>query len=230
MASAFTSLDVNDTFLSVTVAHAEQALTLPTELSVYVRLIVNMHPASPSPSDDSSNGSSMPPLMDPRSLSSSDSSITRSDDSDKEPGVFGSPNGPGIDGRRFGHSSEFAAPDPPMTKFELNNQPSIDIFGRLPLHISVDGDLNGPLVFYVPDPNDLDALTFINVEGTALAGGKAAVNPNWELLDSQSTCDMFCNKHLLKYIQRVPHFIKAHSQAGTLRTNLVALKEGHGWV
>ena len=56
------------------------------------------------------------------------------------------------------------------------------------------------------------------------------MNPDWELLNSQSTCNLFCNKHLLKYIQRVPHSIKVHSQAGTSRTNLVALKEGHGLV
>ena len=90
--------------------------------------------------------------------------------------------------------------------------------------------------FYIPDPDDRDGLgnpngfTFINVEGTALAGGKSAVNPGWELLDSQSTCDVFYNARLLRYIQRVPHFIKIHSQAGTSRTNLVALRERHGWV
>ena len=132
MASAFTSLDVNDTFLSVTVAHAEQALTLPTELSAYARQIVNMHPAPPSPNDDSSDDSSMLPLMDPRSSSSSDGSITSSDDSDNKPDVFDSPNGPGTDGRPFGHSSEFATPDPPMTEFKLDNKPSIEIFGGPP--------------------------------------------------------------------------------------------------
>ena len=167
MVSAFASLDVNDAFLSVTVVHAESAMTLPTEFSAYARRIVNMHPAPPSSSNNSSDNSSMPPLMDLRLSSSSNSSITSSNDSGEGPDVFDSPNGPGTDGRPFGHSSEFA-PDPPMTEFELDNQPSI----------GADRDLNGPPIFYVPNPDDLDALTFINVEGTALVGGKAAVNPN----------------------------------------------------
>ena len=55
---------------------------------------------------------------------------------------------------------------------------SIDIFGST-FYISADGDLNGPPVFYVPDPDDLDALTFNNVDGTGLAGDKAATGNFW---------------------------------------------------
>ena len=57
------------------------------------------------------------------------------------------------------------------------------------------------------------AHTFLNVQGTTLAGGGSGINPNWILLDSQSTCDVFSNPGLLRYIQRVPHHITVHSQA-----------------
>merc|ERR1712086_489301 len=123
---------------------------------------------------------------------------------------------------------------------------SADMIQRPSPYVDTDGDLNGRRthhVFVVPNPDDPEGLdnyngftydfrgfTFINVEDTALTGNKSAVNPEWELFDSQSTCDVFCNALLLKHVQRVPHYIKIHSQAGTSRTNLVGLRDRHGWV
>ena len=111
-----------------------------------------------------------------------------SDGSGEETDIFGSPNGPGTGGRPFGHSSDFAVPGLLITKLKLklNSQSSIIIFGTPPLHIGADGDPNDRYqqVFYVPNPDDLDALASIKVEGTALAGGNLTVNPDWELLVS----------------------------------------------
>ena len=74
------------------------------------------------------------------------------------------------------------------------------------------------------------AHTFLNVKGATLARGGSGINPNWILLDSQSTCDVFSNPRLLQYIQCIPHHITIHSQAGQSRTNLVGYRPDHGWV
>ena len=59
---------------------------------------------------------------------------------------------------------------------------------------------------------------------------RLAIDPTHELLDSQSTIDGFSNRKLLRHIQRVPHYITAYSNAGSSRTNLFGLRDGHGWV
>ena len=52
-----------------------------------------------------------------------------------------------------------------------------------------------------------------------MAARDLAIDPIHQLLDSQSTIDIFSNKKLLRHIQRVPHYITVHSNAGSLRTN-----------
>ena len=112
-----------------------------------------------------------------------------------------------------------------LAELLLNDEPTIDIFSSADMirrpspYVDADGNLNSRRpqhIFVVPNPDDpkgmgdYNGFAFINVEGTALTGNKSAVNPKWELRDSQSTCDVFCNARLLKHIQRVPRYIKIH--------------------
>jgi hypothetical protein len=46
-------------------------------------------------------------------------------------------------------------------------------------------------------------------------GGSKYVNPNWILLDSESTADIFCNPNLLTNIHRAGKSIKVQCNAGT---------------
>jgi hypothetical protein len=71
---------------------------------------------------------------------------------------------------------------------------------------------------------------FLNVGGTTLAARGSAIDLTHELLDSQSTINIFSNGKLLRHIQRVPHYITVYSHAGSSRTNLVGFRDGHGWV
>jgi hypothetical protein len=45
-------------------------------------------------------------------------------------------------------------------------------------------------------------------------GGSKYVNPNWILLDSQSSADIFCNPNLITNIRRTGKSIKVHCNAG----------------
>ena len=77
---------------------------------------------------------------------------------------------------------------------------------------------------------NLHGHTFLAESATALASkAKGAINPWWELLDCQSTCDVYCNPHLLRNIQRIGHSITIHSNAGRSTTDLIGKAE-HGWV
>jgi hypothetical protein len=46
-------------------------------------------------------------------------------------------------------------------------------------------------------------------------GGSKYVNPNWILMDRQSTADIFCNPNLLTNIRDAGKSIKVHCNAGT---------------
>ena len=110
--------------------HTERVPTPPLELTAYVQRILDMYQACrefPLPSNNSSDDSSMSPLMDPRSSTSSDSS-TDSDSRGDEPDIFDSPNGPGTDGRPFGHTTPAALTSLLLAELLLNDEPTIDIF------------------------------------------------------------------------------------------------------
>ena len=71
---------------------------------------------------------------------------------------------------------------------------------------------------------------FLNVGVTIMAARGSAIDPTHELLDSQSTINIFSNKKLLRHIQRVPRYIAVYSNAGSSRTTLVGFRGSHGWV
>ena len=75
-----------------------------------------------------------------------------------------------------------------------------------------------------------DHYVFLNVGGTTMAARGSAIDPTHELLDSQSTINIFSNKKLLRHIQRVLHYIMVYFNAGCSRTNLFGFRDGHGWV
>ena len=45
-------------------------------------------------------------------------------------------------------------------------------------------------------------VNFVKRIATLLSQNKGKINPNWVLLDSQSTINMFCNPLLLKFVKR----------------------------
>ena len=156
-----------------------------------------------------------------------DASNTSSDDGSDESSSWGSlfsdntdlsPDGPGLCGQPFGHSSR----RPP----EL-----IDVDVMLSRHSgTLTHGLNRAADALLHETAATSTHTFLNVKSTTLAGGGSGINPNWILLDSQSTCDVFSNPRLLRYIQRVPQHITIQSQAGQSRTNLVGYRPDHGRV
>ena len=97
------------------------------------------------------------------------------------------------------------------------------------LHIGVDGKGRIYVPVYQPDGHHVGP-HIPQRERYHPRWGGSGINPNWILLDSQSTCDVFSNPRLLRYIQRVPHHITIHSQAGQSRTNLVGYRPDHRWV
>jgi hypothetical protein len=56
------------------------------------------------------------------------------------------------------------------------------------------------------------------------------IDPNWILLDNQSTVDVFYNRRLLKDIREVDTWIDIHCNAGVTSTNLQGELPGYGTV
>ena len=59
---------------------------------------------------------------------------------------------------------------------------------------------------------------------------RGKVNPMWILLDSQSTCDVFSNKKLLKDIHKSTISLEIHCNAGKTTTNMRGTLPGYGEV
>ena len=138
-----------------------------------------------------------------------------------------SPDGPGLCGRPFGHSSRR-----PPALIDVSVRPARR--EGVPTHGMRHGAEANPYRTILPTPmsggtgtgragpvrgqrgaglthglrHAADALlqelaartahAFLNVQGTTLAGGGSGINPNWVLLDSQSTCNVFSNPRLLR--------------------------------
>ena len=66
--------------------------------------------------------------------------------------------------------------------------------------------------------------------GTLLSQNRGQIDPNWVLLDSQSTVDVFCNSELLTNIRKIPETLTVHCNAGVMTTNLVGDLSGYGTV
>ena len=65
---------------------------------------------------------------------------------------------------------------------------------------------------------------------TLLSQNKGKINPNWILLDSQSTVDLFCNANLLSNIRPVGGLLNVYYNAGITITNMVGNLDGYGTV
>ena len=65
---------------------------------------------------------------------------------------------------------------------------------------------------------------------TLMSQNKDRINPNWILLDSQSTVDLFCNAELLTDLRVVKGTLKIHCNAGEMTTNMVGDLDGYGTV
>ena len=72
-----------------------------------------------------------------------------------------------------------------------------------------------------------------NVElrvATLMSQNKGKLDPNWILLDSQSTVDLFCNAALLNNLRVVRTTLKIRCNAGEMTTNMVGDLNGYGTV
>lgn len=81
-------------------------------------------------------------------------------------------------------------------------------------------DRDGPDAY---EPPESDTVSYDHMT-CKVSNEDGKVDPNWVLLDSQSTCDVFYMRHLLKYIQKVDRSLTIWCQAGRTRTNLM------GWL
>jgi hypothetical protein len=59
---------------------------------------------------------------------------------------------------------------------------------------------------------------------------EGCIDPNWVLLDNQSTVDVFYNHRLLKNIKEVDTWMDIHCNAGVTSTNLQGELPGYGTV
>ena len=110
----------------------------------------------------------------------------------------------------------------------------------------VEGDkLTNDVTFYTPEDYNIltpNALINIDVEhiftqesvdlraDTLMSQNKGKINPNWILLDSQSTVDLFCNADLLSNLRVVKEKLSIHCNAGNITTNMVGNLQGYGTV
>eukprot|EP00957_Ditylum_brightwellii_P070157 5329698-Ditylum_brightwellii.AAC.1 len=62
------------------------------------------------------------------------------------------------------------------------------------------------------------------------SGTKGKIDPNWILLDSQSTVNVFCNAALLVNIRKAKHSLDIYCTAGKSTTNLIGDLPGFGTV
>ena len=81
-----------------------------------------------------------------------------------------------------------------------------------------------------PFDEALDDLSLIGKYGHILQKGGGTIDKIWTLLNSQSTVDVICNPKNLKLIKRVNVHLRIHSTGGVLKTNLIGLLPGYGWV
>jgi hypothetical protein len=84
--------------------------------------------------------------------------------------------------------------------------------------VKTEGDLNGAV--------DYDS----SGEFSFHQGGSKYVDPNWILLDSQSTADIFCNPALLSNIRDAGKSLKVHCNAGTSIVTPVGTLKNYGEV
>ena len=126
---------------------------------------------------------------------------------------------------------------------EFNDEDLVNggIFGKDDIE---EDKLSNDVKFYPYDccntlHHNLDLVTYGHIfmqdelEGrvaTLLSQNKGKINPNWVLLDSQSTIDVFCNPKLLKNIRTVEKSIDIHCNAGITSTNVVGDLDGYGTV
>jgi hypothetical protein len=47
------------------------------------------------------------------------------------------------------------------------------------------------------------------------------IEPSWNLLDSQSTISVFCNKDMLKNVQHAPHTLRAVTNGGYQDSHMI---------
>eukprot|EP00957_Ditylum_brightwellii_P099931 7615267-Ditylum_brightwellii.AAC.1 len=62
----------------------------------------------------------------------------------------------------------------------------------------------------------------------SLAQQRGVVNPNWVLLDNQSTVDIFSNRALLDNLREIEATMDVHCNAGTASTSTVGTLHGYG--
>ena len=71
---------------------------------------------------------------------------------------------------------------------------------------------------------------FIDYDSTVLSQTKERINPDWILLDNQSTVNVFCNAKLLGNIRQVKQYMYIYCNAGVTKTNWIGDLQGIGAV
>jgi hypothetical protein len=84
-------------------------------------------------------------------------------------------------------------------------------------------DIMPPSARQMEEPHTTSGATlmqyaFMMTQATAAPGG---IDPNWILLDSQSTISVFNNRNMLRNIRRSPHVLRALTNGGFQDSNMV---------